>query len=325
MVCFPFVAESQKTDGRIDSLKIYTSTITSETPDFNKYAANEKLQLMLENIFKSEKSFDFPFDSVKYWSALTSPDKKFKLLTWGIAKEDGTYEYFGYLFFPENSFSPKRFLKLTDRTDKILNPQTDVTDINNWYGAIYYKIIPTSYQGRKNYTLLGWKGNDQITTKKVIEVLSFRSTGVPAFGKQLFKKYKDKCARIIFEYSSRSGMLLRFDKQMIHTVTRPAKTVKARFNPKDRQNNKAIKSEKKIPAKLKTTKADMIVFDRLTPLDPRTSKYSANLEGQYQFYVPETNVFDAFVFTNGKWQFVKDVDARNPKPQKVKKFTPPQL
>ena len=50
----------------------------------------------------------------------------------------------------------------------------------------------------------------------------------------------------------------------------------------------------------------MIVFDRVSPLTP-------GLEGQYQFYVPETDTYDAFVFEKGVWQFYGDVDARNPK------------
>jgi hypothetical protein len=56
----------------------------------------------------------------------------------------------------------------------------------------------------------------------------------------------------------------------------------------------------------------MIVFDRLAPLDP-------NLEGQYQFYYPETNIFDAFIFRSGKWEYIKDIDARNPKESKEEK------
>lgn len=321
----PITSLAQEKDARLDSLELFTNTIASETADFNKYAANEKLQAVLEKVFMTDKSFDFPFDSIKKYSVLTSPDKKLKIITWGIAKEGGTYDYFGYIFFPKNTSSKKRFYKLADNSNLITYPENEVTDINKWYGAIYYKIIPAFYQGKKNYTLLGWKGNNELTTKKVIEILYFRSNGTPVFGKQLFRKYKEKSTRVIFEYSSRSSMLLRYDKQMIHTVTRPAQTIKAKYNSKDKKNNKALKSEKKIQAKIKTIRADMIVFDRLTPLDPRTSKYSADLEGHYQFYVPETNVFDAFVFENGKWGFVKDVDARNPKPKNKKKIPPPQL
>ncbi|HNW90676.1 MAG TPA: hypothetical protein PKN48_13515 [Bacteroidales bacterium] len=324
IILMPLVSLSQSTDWRLDSLKLFTNTIASENPDFKKYAANEKLHTLLEEIFVSENSFDFPFDSLKKISVRTSPDTKFKLLTWGIAKENGTYEFFGYIFFPENSSFTKRYIRLTDNTDKILYPLNDVTDNNNWYGAIYYDIILSNYQGKKQYTLLGWKGNTAITTKKVIEILYFRSNGIPVFGKRVFRK-NNKATRHIFEYSSRSGMLLRYEKQTMHTVVRPAKTVKTKYKAKDKKSNKAITADKKIAAKIKTTKADMIIFDRLSPIDPRTSKYSANLEGQFQFYVPESNIYDAFIFENGRWNFVKDVDARNPKPEKKKKLAPPQL
>ena len=50
----------------------------------------------------------------------------------------------------------------------------------------------------------------------------------------------------------------------------------------------------------------MIVFDRLEPPDIK-------LTGLYEFYVPTTDFFDAYIFKNNKWHFVKDVDARNPK------------
>jgi len=325
LIILPFASFSQVNDGRLDSLRKYTSIITSETADFEKYAVNEKLQSLLEKIFMSDKSYDFPFDSLERFSAKTAPDKKFKLLTWGIAKEDGTFEYFGYIFFPENSAFTKRYIKLTDNTLKIAYPENDITDFSNWYGAIYYDIVPCHYQGKKQYTLLGWKGNNSITSKKVIEILYFRSNGTPVFGKRMFRKYNDKAVRVIFEYSSRSSMLLRHDKQMIHTVTRPSKTIKSKYNSKDKKSNKAIKADKKIKAKIKTTKADMIIFDRLSPMDPRTTKYAANLEGQFQFYVPESNIMDAFIFENGKWYFVKDVDARNPKPNKKVKVRQPQL
>ena len=63
----------------------------------------------------------------------------------------------------------------------------------------------------------------------------------------------------------------------------------------------------------------MIVFDRLAPIDTRNGSTTADLTGQYQFYAPETNILDAFVFENGKWVFVKDVDARNPEVPKKKK------
>ena len=63
----------------------------------------------------------------------------------------------------------------------------------------------------------------------------------------------------------------------------------------------------------------MIVFDRLAPIDERNGNTMADFTGQYQFYVPETNIVDAFVFDNGRWVLTKDIDARNPQTPKKKK------
>jgi len=301
----------------LDSLRLYSQEVTLPGADFKKYEANEKFKVLLEKTFHEKDSFTYPFDSVKTLSSQTSPDNKFKIITWGIARENGTYEYFGYLLFPDNKHYPNKFLILTDNTEKIKSPETQITDNANWYGAIYYRIVMTRYQGKKYYTLLGWKGNNLITTKKVLEVLSFRSSGTPVFGAPLFRKYKDKTTRVIFEYSSQATMLLRYEKQMVHVITKPAHTSSHKVNPKDRNSGKAMKATHRTEAKQKTIKTNMILFDRLSPIDPRTSKYAVELEGQYQFYAPETNVLDAFVFTNGKWIFTKDIDARNPEKKKI--------
>jgi hypothetical protein len=308
---------SQDKQAALDSLRLYSQILTTPSPDFKKYEANEKFKTLLEKTLLSQASFNFPFDSITTLSTLASPDKKFKLLTWVIAKENGTYEYFGYILFPDAKHYPKKFVALTDNTDKIISPGTQVTDFTNWFGAIYYRIIMTHYQGKKYYTLLGWKGNNLLTTKKVVEVLSFRSSGSPVFGAMLFRKYKDKASRIIFEYSSQSTMLLRYEKQMVHVITKVAHSSHRNVKPQDRNSGKAMKSDKKTEAVQKTVKTNMILFDRLSPIDPRTSKYSVDLEGQYQFYAPETNILDAFVFTNGRWVYTKDIDARNPAQKKL--------
>ncbi|MEI6123662.1 MAG: hypothetical protein WCQ95_08540 [Bacteroidota bacterium] len=320
----PIVSFSQDIAKLIDSLQYYSNFILSESPEFQKYAANEKLCLQLEKIMNNDKSFQFPFDSIKKISTIVAPDKKFKIITWALPKDNGTFEYFGYILYADNSIFSKKFIALADNTGKITTPESSVTDMKNWYGAVYYKIILTHYQGKKHYTLLGWKGNNSITNKKVIEVLSFRSSGIPSFGAMLFRKYKDKSTRIIFEYSSRSSMLLRYDKQMTHLIIKPAHRSSKKPSVKEINGSKALKGDKKIKAKEKITKSNMIIFDRLSPIDQRTSKYAADLEGQYQFYAPESNICDAFIFINGRWVYTKDVDARNPKEKRKKPLPKPK-
>jgi len=59
------------------------------------------------------------------------------------------------------------------------------------------------------YVLLGWKGNTVKSTKKVIEVLSFKNDQ-PQFGMPVFEEKGKLKKRIIFEYSQQASMLLRY-------------------------------------------------------------------------------------------------------------------
>ena len=59
-----------------------------------------------------------------------------------------------------------------------------------------------------------------------------------------------------------------------------------------------------------------IVFDHLSPSNP-------NLEGQYEFYGPDFS-YDKLRFKAGKWEYVKDVDARNDKDKTDKYYKTPK-
>ena len=60
--------------------------------------------------------------------------------------------------------------------------------------------------------MLGWDGNNNLTTKKVIEVISFKRNDEPIFG-SFFSIEKEHYSRIIFEYQKGVKMVLRYDKK----------------------------------------------------------------------------------------------------------------
>jgi hypothetical protein len=278
-----------------DSLKIYSEKIITSDIEKDKDFNNRLFTKLFIKTLNQESSYSFPFDSLKKISKLTAPDNTFKIFTWGYKKDDGTYSYFGIIQLRESEY--KKLIILKDKSESIESAEMQSLNQDNWYGAIYYQIVLTKRDGRKYYTLLGWDGNNFLTQKKLIEVIWFRSNDRVAFGALIFKKYKDKAQRVVFEYTSRCTMSLRYEKQLLHIVKR--------------SKDKKTKTEK-------VKKSNMIVFDRLSPIDARNGSTTADLTGQYQFYAPETNILDAFVFENGKWVFVKDVDARNPEVPKKK-------
>lgn len=270
-----------------DSLNSMTEVFSGSQNDILKYSTND---FVIETLFSTliEKgSIEYPFDSLKYISCVSAPDKTFRIFTWTLKKEDGYYDNFGIL----QSYNPRKkryfITQLKDISANTSGAEYVKLEGEQWFGAIYYKIIESEINKKKYYTLLGWSGNNPFTQKKIIDVLSFKANGTPVWGATIFKKHeKGKINRLIFEYSAKSTMLLRFDEQMYDVKT-------SKKNPKTK---KPIYKKKK---------SEMIVFDRLVPLNDF-------MTGVYQYYVPETIVLDAFVNDKGRWYFYSDIDARNP-------------
>jgi hypothetical protein len=79
-------------------------------------------------------------------------------------------------------------------------------------------------------------------------------------------------------------MFLNYDEQYL-----PAKK---KWNPSRKQFETDL------------VKTFMIVCDELIPPDPQ-------LEGLYEYYVPSSETFNGFVFTDGCWHYYQNIDARN--------------
>ena len=115
----------------------------------------------------------------------------------------------------KNKKSKTDIFPLIDKSTEIINPEKQTLNNLQWFGCLYYKIITTKYAGNKYYTLLGWDGNNYLTTKKIIDILYFTRSGRPKFGKSIFtsSKKQKKQKRIIFEFSSQTVMSLIYDER----------------------------------------------------------------------------------------------------------------
>lgn len=198
-----------------DSL-INMSEATFKTEDnLERFAANAAFIKTLVRALKTPGSFNYSFDSVKKITVLKSPDNSFRIFSWYVPVNDGTYRFYGTIQMATKD-GKLLLLPLVDGTDNI-NDTNTITSNKNWYGARYYQIIPVVANGRQPYyVLLGWKGNNAKTSKKVIEILSFDKTGLPVFGKNVFDGIKgDKSKnRMVFEYNKLNSMTLTLDKNV---------------------------------------------------------------------------------------------------------------
>ena len=205
-----------------NNIKLLVKKLYTAKSDGEKAAVNTQLLNAVQSVLQVPGTFDYDFDSVqKDLSFLRAPDNMFRIIHWDVEKSDGTYEYFGFIqskfievkkhFLHKTRTETMQLYPLIDRSFEIKNPENAVTDNKKWYGMRYYRIIPSKTKSRNYYTLLGWDGNDKLSQKKIIDVLSFDNTGVPHFGADLFNFQKKYPKRVIFEYSSTCNMLLKYN------------------------------------------------------------------------------------------------------------------
>jgi hypothetical protein len=248
----------------------------------DRIEGNKKFIAAWDAIVQNPAILNYQFDSLKEVSILSPKDKKFKLITWNLHKEDGTHNYFGYLLvntskkikkglFRYETVNSYEYYKLLDRSSTVKSPETYAGTPDKWYGMLYYSLIECD----GFYTLIGIDINDRLTQKKFVDVLYFKDDGSPVFGKDVFKFPRKNPKRLMFEYSSEVAMSVRYN---------------------DKQNR--------------------IVYSHLAPKDEGTV-----LEGQYQYYGPDGS-FDALEMKKDKWVTVEDVDAKNDKSKNDKAEKP---
>lgn len=211
-----------------DSLRMLSDETFAAKDTETRLEKNAQFVKKFVSALKINGSFNYGFDSLKRISILKSPDNSFRIITWFVPTDDGSYRYYGAIQMPHAN-GALRLYPLTDNTANFTDANA-ITNNKNWFGARYYEMVPVIVNGKQPYfILLGWKGNNQKTTKKVIEVLSF-DKNEPVFGKNIFEVAKNGPTknRVVFEYNKLNTMTLTVD-----------------------------------------AKVNMIVFDHLAPYDPK--------------------------------------------------------
>jgi hypothetical protein len=197
-----------------DSLLILSEETFAATTNAERLEKNSLFVKKFVTALKENNSFNFGFDSLKRISILKSPDNSFRIITWFVPTNEGTYRYYGTIQIGTSNGSLKLF-PLTDASD-YLTDQNMITSNKNWLGARYYEMVPVIVNGKQPYWIfLGWKGNNQMTNKKVIEVLSFEK-GEPVFGKNIFETVKNQPLknRVVFEYNKLNAMTLTVENKV---------------------------------------------------------------------------------------------------------------
>ncbi len=202
-----------------DSLRFLSYKMINDSIEPERYNANYKFIKTLVNTLKTPYSFNFPFDSLKTISIQSSSDKRFRIFSWHVMNNDGSYRYYGTIQM-NNPDGKLQMFPLVDYTPAIKNAADTITTPDKWYGAQYYRIISVLNNVQiPYYVLLGWKGNTPKSTKKVIEILYFKD-GKAYFGMPVFDGDKELPLkkRAIFEYDRRASMVLNYEPSISTVV-----------------------------------------------------------------------------------------------------------
>jgi len=173
-------------------------------------ACGAAFEKALDSLLVEADGWNYPLDTIRSISALTPPDNAFRLITWNIPQDDGTFEFKGRLRLANKGSESGKMMCLNDARASINKPQTKPLSTDNWYGALYYKLIRTKYKRKTYYTLLGWNGNTALSNQKVIDVLQLSKDGKVTFGAPIFEDVKGTKHRVILEYAEQAAVSLRY-------------------------------------------------------------------------------------------------------------------
>ncbi|NVO11880.1 MAG: hypothetical protein HXX16_18115 [Bacteroidales bacterium] len=192
-----------------DSVKILMGHIVKDDSFSKKEEANNNVISLFRNSLIKEGAFSYPFDSLKNIGRITSKDGKLRIFTWNLPLAGGYQRYFGFIMYKKSKGRTLVF-ELNDSRQAISVPIKELLGNSSWMGALYYSLIEKVYKGKTYYLLLGFDFNNIFSSKKIIEVLTFGKDYKPIFGSNIFKVGDDVLSRVVFEYSARVTMTLRY-------------------------------------------------------------------------------------------------------------------
>jgi hypothetical protein len=266
-----------------DTLRDFSNEFTDDTLAGRRQAECYAFIPRFVRALKTRNSFYYPFDSLETLYKIYPADSSFRIFTWQVylireVKIPAIYSRTGRDTFFEKPFSRYygviqmrssafKIFPLFDAGDTLAYGTQQVLGPNNWLGEIYYNLIEKSAGGKNYYTLFGYQVVDQLTRRKIIDILTFDARGKPHFGAPLFYfKYNDstavkKCdtlSRFSMEYKWDASTVLNYDSDL-----------------------------------------EMIVFDHVVP--PSDAAKGATFT-----YVPD-GTYEGFIWTKNHWQWVEKV------------------
>lgn len=210
-----FVIFSQKDSllvSREQKLEFYLNNLRNSKNDSEKFENNKLFKVFLNETLEIEGVFDYPFSKLKTLGTIKSDDELLRFFNWNIELDDHSQKYYCLILKKDLKKNSTNIIELVDNSFMLPARPDGVLDAKNWYGALYYKIIPIEKGSKTMYTVLGMDANNSMSNIKIIDVLYFSGNNVK-LGSPIFKTNEGTFKRIFFEYSKKAYMSLKFEPE----------------------------------------------------------------------------------------------------------------
>jgi hypothetical protein len=204
-----------------DSLVVTADSMYSAfIPDLRMDYKDRFVKQLIRTL-KITNSHLYPFDSLRKVINIISPeDNAFRMFNWSIEAGNIPKRYYAAIQLPQPEL---KLIGLTDYSDQIERGLEDsVLTGGKWFGAIYYRIMPQSVNGRKVYTFFGLNTSAPLTNRKVLDPMYFNEKGGVSFGAPIFSVASkanptQKVNRFVLEYKKSVAITMNWDteRQMI--------------------------------------------------------------------------------------------------------------
>ncbi len=189
----------------------YLNDLRAAEKDADKSAKNKIFKDYLKETIQMPGAFEYPFSSLKSIGTIKSEDNIVRLFNWNVEQDDKSQNYFCYIL-KKDAKNNIKVSELIDNSFALSARPQEVLDAENWYGALYYKIIPITKGSKQLYTLLGYDANNTMSNVKLIDVLTFNGNN-PKLGAPIFKIGKETFNRMFYEHSEKAYMSLKYEKE----------------------------------------------------------------------------------------------------------------
>jgi len=194
-----------------ENLLVLLSDLRAAATNKEKDASNKVFKTELSKVLNQPGSLDYPFSKLTTVGFIDSPDKQMRIVNYNIEQDDLSQKYTCFVVYYDKRKKEQFVTELKDNSFGMPTQPTEIISSDEWYGALYYKIIPISKGSKTIYTVLGWDYYGPSSQIKIIDAIYVNGSSVK-LGSPIFKQGRETLKRVYFEHSKKSSMALNYEE-----------------------------------------------------------------------------------------------------------------